>query len=223
MARPRRISASLDFRHRRTTLPSLEKIPRCRPNRLGDRIERRYRPTLGCRSRLLRGCAEKAQATPHMPAHDPSSEHALSTRRRRGRGRQGAKNRRFRPSTHNVRASQNLRCGAGILAEPVGEIGMARLVVELDGFLKMVMGAGEIAEMKASAAGNAVRDQGLGAIRPGRGFAQEKLGHFAHRCRFAAAQMPAPKTVIGGEPFRGVFLPARQFAGARKGRARFRR
>jgi hypothetical protein len=27
--------------------------------------------------------------------------------------------------------------------------------------------------------------------------------------------MPTPKTVIGGEPFRGVFLPARQFAGAR--------
>src|SRR6516164_9716938 len=80
---------------------------------------------------------------------------------------------------------------------------MARLVVELDGLLKMPMGAGKIAELKASAAGNAVRDQGLGTIRPGRGLAQEKLSHFAHRCRFAAAQMPAPKTVIGGEPFRG--------------------
>jgi len=32
-----------------------------------------------------------------------------------------------------------------------------------------------------------------------------------------------PKTVIGGEPFRGVLFPACQFAGARKGRARFRR
>jgi hypothetical protein len=38
---------------------------------------------------------------------------------------------------------------------------MARLVVELDGFLKMPMGEGKIAELKAIAAGNAVRDQGL--------------------------------------------------------------
>jgi hypothetical protein len=96
---------------------------------------------------------------------------------------------------------QNLRRGAGILAEPVGEIGMARLVVELDGLLKMTMSAGKVAELKAIAAGNTVRDQGLGTIRPGRDFAQEKLRHFAHRCRFAAAQMPAPKTVIGGETF----------------------
>src|SRR5215471_18359208 len=79
---------------------------------------------------------------------------------------------------------------------------MARLVVELDGLLKMVMGAGKFAELKASAAANAVRDQGLGTIRPGRGFAQKKLRDFAHRCRFAATQMPAPKTVIGGEPNR---------------------
>jgi len=92
---------------------------------------------------------------------------------------------------------------------------MARLVVELDRLLKMQMGPGKIAELKAIAAGNAVRDQGLGTIRPGCGFAQEKLRHFAHRCRFATAQMPAPKTVIGGEPFRGVFLPARQLGGAR--------
>jgi hypothetical protein len=117
----------------------------------------------------------------------------------------------------------NLRRGARAMAESVGEIGMARLVVELDGLLKMVMSAGKVAEIKAGAAGTAVRDQGLGAIRPGRGLAQEKLGHFAHRCGLAAVQMPHPKAVIGGEPFRGVFLPARQFAGARKGRARFRR
>jgi hypothetical protein len=31
------------------------------------------------------------------------------------------------------------------LAEAVGEIGMARLVVELDGLMKMMMGAGKIA------------------------------------------------------------------------------
>ena len=117
----------------------------------------------------------------------------------------------------------NLRCGAGIPAEPVGEITVARLVVELDGLVKMVMGADEVAEINAGVAGNAVRDQGLGIIRPSRRFAKEKLGHFAHRCRFAAVQMSPPKTVIGGETLRGVFLPARQFAGAREGRAHFRR
>ena len=79
------------------------------------------------------------------------------------------------------------------------------------------MGAGKIAEIKAGGAGNAVRDQGLGTIRLARGFAQEQLGDFAHRCRFAAGEMPGPKTVIGGETLRGVFHPARQFAGARKG------
>src|SRR5215471_3961347 len=69
----------------------------------------------------------------------------------------------------------NFRCCAGILTEPVGEIGMARLVVELDGLLKMLMGAGKIAEINAGVAGNAVRDQGLGTIRPSRRFAEEKL------------------------------------------------
>ena len=49
---------------------------------------------------------------------------------------------------------------------------MPRWVVELDGFLKMLMGGGKIAELKAIAAGNVVRDQGLGAIRLGRGVAQ---------------------------------------------------
>src|SRR6516164_4109477 len=100
---------------------------------------------------------------------------------------------------------------------------MARLVVELDGLLKMVMGAGKVAEVKAGGAGNAVSDQGLGAIGPGRGFAQEELGYFTRRCGFAAREVPDPETVIGGEPFRGVFLPARQFAGARKGSTGFRR
>src|SRR6516165_3401029 len=93
---------------------------------------------------------------------------------------------------------------------------MARPIVELDGLLKMLMGAGKVAELKAIAAANAVRDQGLGTIRPGRSFAQEKLRDFAHWCRFATGQTPAPKTVIGGEPFRGIFLPARQFAGAHR-------
>src|SRR6516164_7421733 len=91
---------------------------------------------------------------------------------------------------------------------------MPCLVVEFDALLKIVMGAGKIAEIKASDAWNEVCDQGLGAIRPGGGFAQQKLRHFAHRCGFAAVQMPHPKTVIGGEPFRRVLHPARQFAGA---------
>src|SRR6516162_671276 len=94
---------------------------------------------------------------------------------------------------------------------------MACLIVECDTLLKMVMGAGKVAEMKAGDAGNAVRDQGLRTIGPGRGFAQEKFGHFAHRRGFAAIKVPEPKTVMGGEPFRGVFFPVCQFAGARKG------
>src|ERR1700747_334513 len=82
------------------------------------------------------------------------------------------------------------RCDAVIVAESVGGIGTARLVVELDGLLKMVMGAGKVAEVKAGGAANAVRDQGLGAIGPGGGFAQEKLRHFAQRLGFAAVHMP---------------------------------
>jgi hypothetical protein len=117
----------------------------------------------------------------------------------------------------------NLRCGTGILAEPVDEIGIVRLVVERDGLRKMVMGAGKVAEIKAGLTGNAVCNHRLGTIRPGPGLAQEQLGHLVRRCGFAAGQMPDPKTVIGGKPFRRVFHLARQFAGARKGRARFRR
>jgi len=115
------------------------------------------------------------------------------------------------------------RSGAGILSEAVGEIAVACLIVEFDSLPKMVMSAGKVAEINAGGAGNAVRDQGLGAIRPGRGFVQEKLGHFARRCRFAANMMPDPNTVIGGKSLRRVFHLARQFAGAREGRARVRR
>ena len=68
-----------------------------------------------------------------------------------------------------------------------------------------------------------MRDQDLGAIRQGRCFAQEKLGHFARRCGFASIKVPDPKTVIGGEPFRDIFFPACQFAGALKGGTRLRR
>src|SRR6516162_8052798 len=60
----------------------------------------------------------------------------------------------------------NLRCGARILTEPVGEIAMACRVVELDGPLKMAMSAGEVAEIEAGEAGNAVRNHSLRAIRP---------------------------------------------------------
>jgi hypothetical protein len=117
----------------------------------------------------------------------------------------------------------NFRDGARILTEPVGEIAMPRRVVERDSLPKMIMGAGKIAEIPAGEARNTVCLQSLGTIRPGRGFAQKKLGNFAHRSRFAAARMPRPKAVIGREPLRGVFHPARQFTGARKGRGGFRR
>ena len=117
----------------------------------------------------------------------------------------------------------NLRCGAGILAKPVGEIAMARRVVELDSLLKMVMSARKIAEINTGLTGNAVRIQAFGAVRLSRRFAQEKLRHFARRCGFAPRKVPDPKTVIGGETLRGVFRPVSQFAGARKGRSRFRR
>ena len=86
----------------------------------------------------------------------------------------------------------------------------------------MLMGAGKVTEIPAGVAGNLMRDHSLGAIRPGRGFVQEQLGHFAERCGFAACKVPDPETVIGGEPFRGVFYPVCHFTGARKGRARFR-
>ena len=87
----------------------------------------------------------------------------------------------------------------------------------------MVVGGGKIPEIKGGDAGNAVRDHSLGAIRPGRRFAQEKLGHLAQRRGFATRMVPDKKTVIGGKPVRGVFLLACQFAGARKGRTGFRR
>jgi hypothetical protein len=117
---------------------------------------------------------------------------------------------------------ENLRRGARIVAEPVGEIAMACRVVELQSGLKMLLGVGKVAEIPAGDARNAMSDQDFGAIRPGRRFAQEELGHVECQSGFAAGQMPHPKTVIG-EPFRDVFHLPRQFAGARKGRSRFRR
>src|SRR3974377_1598424 len=99
----------------------------------------------------------------------------------------------------------NLRRGAGILTEPVGEIAMARLVVEFDGLLKMVMSADKVAEAKAVNAGNAMSDQGLGTIRLGCGFAQEKLRYFAHPSMFATDGRSDVKTGIGGKTFGGGF------------------
>ena len=80
----------------------------------------------------------------------------------------------------------NFCMGAQIRAEPVGEIAMLCSVIELDGLVKMLMGAGKVAEIPTGLAGNAVREQGLGAIRAGGGFAQEKLRHFAQRGGLAA-------------------------------------
>jgi len=48
---------------------------------------------------------------------------------------------------------------------------MARLIVELESFLKIVVGAGKVTEIKAGEAGGAMSDQGLGAIWPGHSFA----------------------------------------------------
>src|SRR5262249_27727716 len=44
---------------------------------------------------------------------------------------------------------ENLRCRPGVLAEPVSEIGMTRLVVEHESLLKVVVGAGKITEIPA--------------------------------------------------------------------------
>src|SRR5215472_11631120 len=96
---------------------------------------------------------------------------------------------------------KNLCRGQRILTEAAGEVAMPHWVVECEGLLKMLVGAGKVAQIPTGAAEYAVRDDGFGAIGPGRGFAQEKLGDFAQRCGFAADQMPRKKTVIGGKPF----------------------
>ena len=85
------------------------------------------------------------------------------------------------------------------------------------------MGRGVVAEIEAGAAEYAVRDHGLGAIRPGDSLAEKQLGNLARRRRFAAHKMPIPKTPIDRETFRRIFHLARQFAGAREGRAGSRR
>jgi hypothetical protein len=54
------------------------------------------------------------------------------------------------------------RCGAGILTEAVDEIAVACLIVELDSLLRMIMGAGKIAEMKAGSFNYLADCQGAG-------------------------------------------------------------
>src|SRR5215470_2791084 len=96
--------------------------------------------------------------------------HRRSMRRRLGVG-EGAVSKRqslVDPTEHSQHDGvHNLRRGAGILAEPIGEIAMLRRVIELDGLLKMLMGAGKIAEIPAADGGTAMCDQGLGTIRLG--------------------------------------------------------
>src|SRR5262249_54152486 len=79
-----------------------------------------------------------------------SRAHRRSVRRRFriGEGAVG-KAQRIVDSTEHPQCEgvQNLRYGARIMAEPVGEIAMACLIVELDGLLKMVMSAGKVAEI----------------------------------------------------------------------------
>jgi hypothetical protein len=114
---------------------------------------------------------------PNKP--QPRREHERMSHRRSMRCRFGigeglvGKPQSFVDSTEHPQCEsvENLRCGARIRAEPVGETAMARLVVDFDALLEMVMGAGKIAEIPAGGAGDAVRDHGLGVIGPGCGFA----------------------------------------------------
>src|SRR5262249_51633647 len=150
------------------------------------------RHDIGQRSAIGRDCFGVAANKPEQRSVHESLTHRWSMRYRLGVGegavgkRESLVNSTKHPHCEGV---AYLRCGAGILTKPIGEIAMARRVVEFDGLLKMVMGAGKVAEIKAVDAGRTVRDQGLRTIRPGRGFAQEKLGHFTHRRGFAAGQM----------------------------------
>ena len=192
------------------------------PKKAGRSYRDTIRPTLVCRSRLLRGCSEQAPAAPRIREPSPSSEHALPTRRRRALGRPLAKPRRLSPAPI-ARAHQILP----LRRENPRQTGWRNRRGVSD---RKVRQSSENAHGRRQNLRNKSRwcrkcgaRRRPRAIRPGRGFAQEKLGYFAQRCRFAAGEMPRPKTIIGGEPFRDVFHPARQFAGARKGRARFRR
>ena len=107
----------------------------------------------------------------------------------------------------------NFRDGPGILAETIGKITMPRRIVEREDLPNMLVGGGKVAEIPAVVAGHAVRDHGLGAIRPGSGLAQEKLRRVAHRRRFAARAVPRPKTEIGGEAFRQSLRPGSPIRG----------
>jgi hypothetical protein len=127
-----------------------------------------------------------------------------------GDGTVGKRQRLIDSAKHPKRDSiENFRGGARILAEPIGKIAMPFPAVEIDRLLKMIMGSSEVAEIPAGDAGNTMSDQSLGVTRPGVRFAQEQLRHVAHRHPFAAREMPHPKTVIGGQPFRQVFDAAR--------------
>src|SRR5262249_55233850 len=146
----------------------------------GDSWQIVSRHDIGQRSAVGRDCFGVAPKKPQPRRESERMSHRRSMRCRLSIGEgavgkwQGLVDSTEHPQYEGV---VNLRCGARILPEPGGEIAMAYRVVELDGLLKMLMCAGKIAEIKAGGAGNAVRDQGLGAIRPGRGLAQEKLGH----------------------------------------------
>jgi hypothetical protein len=67
-----------------------------------------------------------------------------------GEGAVGKAQRLIDPTKHpQCEGVENLRCGARILREPIGKIAMTRRVIQLDGLLEMVMGAGKVTEIPA--------------------------------------------------------------------------
>jgi len=133
------------------------------------------RDDIGQRLAIGRDCFGVAPQKPQQRRAEERITHRRSVRCGLGIGERAVGKRQglVDPTEHpQCEGVGNLRYDAGILTELVGEITMPCVVMELDGVLKMPMGAGKVAAIPASGAGNAVCDQGLGTIRPGRGFAQ---------------------------------------------------
>src|SRR6516165_12591230 len=117
-------------------------MPRCRPKRLGGRVEIRYRPTLGIGRDRFGLAPYHSQQRPEVVNIGDRWDMCQSL----GVGEDpiGASERIVDLTKNPQREGvENLRCGARILTEPVGQIAVARRVVEFDGLLKMIM-SGEV-------------------------------------------------------------------------------